>query len=75
MSDNFDGNEIFPKSSKNEAYAQYFQGTSHLNMLSTEGATIGNVVFELGCRNNWHIHLRQVMWTLLFVIYRLKPLI
>ena len=25
-------------------------------MLSTEGITIGNVTFEPGCRNNWHIH-------------------
>ncbi|WP_246871362.1 cupin domain-containing protein [Dickeya zeae] len=56
MSDNFDGNGIFPKGPKNEAYAQYFQGTSYLSMLSTEGVTIGNVVFEPGCRNNWHIH-------------------
>lgn len=56
MSDNFDGNGIFPKGPKNEAYARYFQGTSYLNMLSTEGVTIGHVVFEPGCRNNWHIH-------------------
>ena len=25
-------------------------------MLSTERVTIGNVTFEPGCRNNWHIH-------------------
>lgn len=25
-------------------------------MLSTEGVVIGNVTFEPGCRNNWHIH-------------------
>lgn len=25
-------------------------------MLSTQGVTIGNVVFEPGCRNHWHIH-------------------
>lgn len=56
MSDKFDGNGIFPKGPKNETYAQYFQGTSYLNMLSTEGVTIGNVVFEPECRNNWHIH-------------------
>lgn len=56
MNDKFDGNGIFPKGPKNEAYAQYFQGTSYLNMLSTTGVTIGNVVFEPGCRNNWHIH-------------------
>lgn len=56
MNDKFDGNGVFPKGPKNEAYAQYFQGTSYLNMLSMEGVKIGNVVFEPGCRNNWHIH-------------------
>ena len=25
-------------------------------MLTTEGVLIGNVTFEPGCRNNWHIH-------------------
>ena len=48
MNEQFDGNGIFPKGEKNEAYAQYFQGTSYLNMLSTEGVNIGNVVFEPG---------------------------
>lgn len=28
-------------------------------MLTTEGVTIGNVTFEPGCRNNWHIHHAQ----------------
>lgn len=56
MNDQFDGNGIFPKGPRNEAYSQYFQGTSYLNMLSTEGVKIGNVVFEPSCRNNWHIH-------------------
>ncbi len=56
MTAQFDGNGIFPKGPKNEAYAQYFQGTSYLNMLSTEGVKVGNVVFEPGCRNDWHIH-------------------
>ncbi|NDJ55897.1 cupin domain-containing protein [Enterobacteriaceae bacterium 4M9] len=56
MTAQFDGNGIFPKGPKNEAYAQYFQGTSYLNMLSTEGVKVGNVVFEPGCRNHWHIH-------------------
>jgi len=56
MRKTFDGKGFFQKWPKNEAYAQYFQGTSYLNMLSTIGVTIGNVVFESGCRNNWHIH-------------------
>lgn len=25
-------------------------------MLTTDGVSIGNVTFEPGCRNNWHIH-------------------
>ncbi len=54
MSDEFD--TIFPMGGKNEAYAQYFVGQSYLNMLSTQGVVIGNVTFEPGCRNNWHIH-------------------
>lgn len=47
---------IFPRGKKNDAYAQYFTGTSYLNMLSTERVFIGNVTFEPGCRNFWHIH-------------------
>lgn len=47
---------VFPIGEKNEAFAQYFIGQSYLNMLSTERVTIGNVTFEPGCRNNWHIH-------------------
>lgn len=47
---------VFPMGEKNEAFAHYFVGQSYLNMLSTERVTIGNVTFEPGCRNNWHIH-------------------
>lgn len=47
---------VFSMGEKNEAFAQYFVGQSYLNMLSTERVTIGNVTFEPGCRNNWHIH-------------------
>ncbi len=49
-------NSIFPMGEKNEAYAKYFAGQSYVNMLSTSGVNIGNVTFEPGCRNNWHIH-------------------
>jgi quercetin dioxygenase-like cupin family protein len=52
----FTGDGIFPKGEKNEAYAQYFTGTSYLERLSTEGVPISNVTFEPGCRNFWHIH-------------------
>lgn len=47
---------VFPMGEKNEAYARYFVGQSYLNMLSTSDVVIGNVTFEPGCRNNWHIH-------------------
>lgn len=56
MSDTFNGEGIFPKGALNEAYAAYFTGTSYLEMLSTQGVFIGNVTFEPGCRNFWHIH-------------------
>lgn len=48
--------EIFPRGGENTAFARYFVGKSYLNMLSTEQVSIGNVTFEPGCRNNWHIH-------------------
>ena len=47
---------VFPVGEKNEAFGQYFVGQSYLNMLTTQGVPIGNVTFEPGCRNNWHIH-------------------
>lgn len=47
---------VFPTGPKNDAYAQYFVGQSYLNMLSLDQVVIGNVTFEPGCRNNWHIH-------------------
>ena len=58
MSD-LNNSAIFPLGGENTAYAQYFTGTSYLNMLSTEGVSIGNVTFEPGCRNHWHIHKAQ----------------
>ncbi len=54
--DNEKFSTIFPTGAKNDAYAQYFVGQSYLNMLSLEQVVIGNVTFEPGCRNNWHIH-------------------
>lgn len=47
---------VFPTGEFNSAFAQYFIGNSYLNMLTTEQVPIGNVTFEPGCRNNWHIH-------------------
>lgn len=47
---------VFATGNKNDAFAEYFVGQSYLNMLSLEQVVIGNVTFEPGCRNNWHIH-------------------
>ena len=47
---------VFEIGEKNDAYQQYFIGQSWLNMLSTSQVAIGNVTFEPGCRNNWHVH-------------------
>lgn len=50
---------IFPRGSKNDAYAQHFVGQSYLQGLVADPAVnvgVGNVTFEPGCRNNWHIH-------------------
>lgn len=47
---------VFPMGGPNDAFSQYFKGQSYLNMLTVEGVPIGNVTFEPGCRNNWHIH-------------------
>lgn len=43
---------------ENEAYAEYFTGTSYLNPLTDQEQTIflANITFEPSCRNNWHIH-------------------
>lgn len=47
---------VFQAGEPNEDFKEYFVGQSYLNMLSTEQVVIGNVTFEPGCRNNWHIH-------------------
>lgn len=48
--------DVFPRGEENTEYSKYFVGQSYLNMLSVEQVVIGNVTFEPGCRNNWHIH-------------------
>ena len=48
---------VWPKGAPNSAYAQYFTGNSYLAPM--EGG-LANVTFEPGCRNNWHIHHKQV---------------
>ena len=47
----------WPKGAPNTAYAQFFIGNSYL--VPMEGGMV-NVTFEPGCRNNWHIHHKQV---------------
>ena len=53
--ENLENGVIFERGDKNP-FGQYFVGQSYLKMLTTEGVTIGNVTFEPGCRNHWHIH-------------------
>ena len=47
---------VFETGGPNDAFAKYFKGQSYLNMLSLEQVVVGNVTFEPGCRNNWHVH-------------------
>lgn len=51
---------VWPKGEPNTAYAQYFIGNSYLAPLDAEHGGPVNVTFEPGCRNNWHIHHKQV---------------
>ncbi len=48
---------VWPKGEPNTAYAQFFVGNSYLAQME-DGMT--NVTFEPRCRNNWHIHHKQV---------------
>ena len=48
---------VWPKGEFNADYAQYFTGNSYL---ADVGGGVLNVTFEPGCRNNWHIHHKQV---------------
>ena len=49
---------IFPAGEKNP-FSQFFVGQSYLKSLVVDpkvNVSVGNVTFEPGCRNNWHIH-------------------
>ena len=50
-------NSPWPKGEPNTGYAQYFIGNSYLAPM--DGGVV-NVTFEPRCRNNWHIHHKQV---------------
>lgn len=55
----FEAKDLFGRGEPNTAYEQFFVGKSYLNLLTDAGQCgmlIGNVTFEPGCRNNWHIH-------------------
>lgn len=57
--DSFDKVNIFGIGQPNTGFAKYFIGNSYLNPLTdpkTYPIFAGNVSFEPGCRNNWHIH-------------------
>ena len=47
---------VFPMGKPMTHMHSIFVGQSYLNMLSAEQVAVGNVTFEPGCRNNWHIH-------------------
>lgn len=50
---------IFSIGETNDAFADSFIGQSFLNTLVNEDnidVVVGNVTFEPGCRNNWHVH-------------------
>jgi 4-carboxymuconolactone decarboxylase len=51
-------NAIFPRG--DQGLADYFNGTAWVKILVPKDQTgtyvVGNVVFEPGCRNNWHTH-------------------
>lgn len=51
---------LFGMGDENIAFMKYFIGKSYLNGLVAPDdnidVNIGNVVFEPGCRNDWHIH-------------------
>ena len=48
---------VWPKGEPNTAYAQYFVGNCYLAPMD---GGMANVTFEPRCRNNWHIHHKQV---------------
>ena len=46
---------VWPRGVENP-YGKYFTGQSYL----AEMGAVTNVTFEPGCRNNWHVHHKQV---------------
>jgi hypothetical protein len=54
----FDGTGIFERGGKNVAYADYFTGTSYLELMNKPGVMVANITFEPGCRNHWLVPRR-----------------
>lgn len=51
--------KLYERGPANTAYAKYFTGNSYLRGLVADPAVnvgVGEVTFEPGCRNHWHIH-------------------
>ncbi|WP_426353567.1 cupin domain-containing protein [Exiguobacterium sp. R-39] len=49
----------FQRGEINEAFEAYFTGQSYLHPLVNDSSleiSVGQVTFEPGCRNHWHIH-------------------
>ncbi|WP_237026972.1 cupin domain-containing protein [Lactobacillus sp. S2-2] len=59
MNEELKQGNIFGFGAPNEAYAKFFIGNSFLKTLVADDdidVSVGNVTFEPGCRNNWHVH-------------------
>ena len=51
--------KLYPNGPLNTAYAKFFTGNSYLRNLISDpdiNVGVGEVSFEPGCRNHWHIH-------------------
>ena len=48
--------QIFETGEKLEELAEYFIGQAYRAPLVDGTVPVANITFELGCRNNWHIH-------------------
>ncbi len=47
---------IFPVGEYDSRWDSYFTGKTYIASVSDQQVKIGNVTFEPGCRNHWHIH-------------------
>ncbi|WP_225046510.1 cupin domain-containing protein [Lacticaseibacillus kribbianus] len=51
--------KLYPRGAANVDYARFFTGNSYLKTLIADpqvSVGVGEVTFEPGCRNHWHIH-------------------